>query len=92
MRKLWGIQTTRRFVNEEEGIYSLHGAAAAINVAVSTVHKWVLKGILEGEQLVKGGPWKIRLSEEQIPGLKEYAEQGVLPGSEKIRLLNRLPD
>jgi DNA invertase Pin-like site-specific DNA recombinase len=75
MRKLWGIQTTRRFVTDEEGIYSLHGAAAAIDVAVSTVHTWVRKGILKGEQLVEGGPWKVRLSEDQIPGLKEYAEQ-----------------
>jgi excisionase family DNA binding protein len=36
--------------------------ADALGIAPSTVHRWLNDGIISGEQLTPGAPWRIRLS------------------------------
>jgi len=50
----------------EDGTYSVQGAAEAIGVYVGTIHKWIRTGRIYGEQLRKGTPWKIYLSDQEI--------------------------
>lgn len=84
LRKRWGIETVK--INGKEanprrwpdGTYSVQGAAEALTITPQTVFKWLWKGRLTGEQLVKGMPWKITLSDQQIAVLKA-----------KVRRINR---
>jgi DNA invertase Pin-like site-specific DNA recombinase len=76
LRKRWGIPTVK--INGMEpnprrwpdGTYSVQGAAEVLTITPQTVFKWLRKGRLTGEQLVKGMPWKIILSDQQITVLK----------------------
>jgi len=58
------------------------GAAAAIGVKASIIHRWLRGGLLDARQSGKGGAWKIRLTEEQISCLWEYAR---LPQAKRRR-------
>jgi hypothetical protein len=81
MRKIWRIRANRQYEDGhnpqrwEDGTYSVQGAAEAIGVKASTVHRWLQGGLLDARQSGKGGAWKIRLTEEQISCLREYARQ-----------------
>ena len=76
LRKRWGIRTVKINGTESnprrwpDGTYSVQGAAEALTITPQTVFKWLRKGRLTGEQLVKGMPWKIILSDQQIAVLK----------------------
>ena len=81
MRKIWRIRANRQYDDGrnpqrwEDGTYLVQGAAAAIGVKASAVHRWLRGGLLDARQSAKGGAWKIRLTEEQISCLREYARQ-----------------
>ena len=76
LRKRWGIPTVK--INGKEanplrwpdGTYSVQGAAEALTITSQTVFKWLRKGRVTGQQLVKGMPWKISLSDQKITVLK----------------------
>lgn len=46
------------------GPFNAEEAACELGVTMSTVHRWLRDGILAGEQLTPGAPWRIALSEE----------------------------
>jgi hypothetical protein len=81
MRKLWRIRANQQYEDGrnpqrwEDGTYSVQGAAAIIGVKANTVHRWLQGGLLDAKQSGKGVAWKIRLTEEQISCLREYARQ-----------------
>jgi hypothetical protein len=92
MRKCWGIRANRQCEDGrnpqrwEDGTYSVQGAAAAIGVKASIIHRWLRGGLLDARQSTKGGAWKIRLTEEQISCLREYAQLPQAKRSRKILL------
>jgi excisionase family DNA binding protein len=59
----------------EDGTFSVEGAAAVLGVHPSTIYKWLRRGQLKGEQLGKGLPWKIPLTEQQIVEWQAYIAQ-----------------
>ncbi len=58
-----------------DGTYSIEGAAAAIGVTLGTVYKWVRQGRVKGQQLAKGMPWKLSLTQAQIASLQTYVKR-----------------
>ena len=46
------------------GPFNAEEAARELGVTMSTVHRWLRDGILAGEQLTPGAPWRIVLSEK----------------------------
>jgi excisionase family DNA binding protein len=46
------------------GPFNAEEAARELGVTMSTVHRWLREGVLAGEQLTGGAPWRIVLSEE----------------------------
>jgi DNA invertase Pin-like site-specific DNA recombinase len=62
-------------------------AAQILGTAPSTVHRWLNEGVIAGEQLTPGAPWRIRVSEELRSRFVEHAPEGYVPMSEAIRLL-----
>jgi hypothetical protein len=77
LRKRWSLATVKingmsanppRWPN---GTYSIQGAAATLGITPQTVFKYLARGLVHGRQLVKGQPWQIDLSGEQITQLRE---------------------
>ncbi len=58
-----------------DGTYSVEGVAAAVGVIGGTVYKWIREGRLQGQQLTKGMPWKIGVTEEQLQALQDYVQK-----------------
>jgi DNA invertase Pin-like site-specific DNA recombinase len=47
-----------------EGPFTADEAARELGVTMSTVHRWLREGVLAGEQLTAGAPWRILLTAE----------------------------
>ena len=62
-------------------------AAEVLGVAASTLHRWLTAGIIVGEQLTPGAPWRIRMTDELRARFVEEAPPGYLPMLEaRLRL------
>ncbi|MEK1945792.1 MAG: recombinase family protein [Ensifer adhaerens] len=76
LRKRWAIKTVK--INGTgsnpsqwpDASYSVQGAAERLGVTQQTIFKYLARGLINGRQLVKGQPWQICLSDEQIAGLR----------------------
>jgi transposase len=62
-------------------------AAQMLNVAPSTVHRWIADGFIAGEQITPGAPWQIRMSAELRARFVEQAPAGYLPMLEATKRL-----
>jgi len=47
-----------------EGPFTADEVARELGVAMSTVHRWLREGVLAGDQLTPGAPWRILLTAE----------------------------
>ena len=78
LRLRWNIRTVKinGIANNParwpDGSYSIQGAAKALGITEQTVFKWLNKGRLQGRQLVKGQPWQVDLTDEQIAQLRVH--------------------
>jgi len=48
----------------KEGPFTADEAAVELGVTMGTIHQWLRKGILAGEQVTPGAPWRIVLTDE----------------------------
>ena len=62
-------------------------AAAELGVVPSTIHRLLNDGIIAGEQLTPGAPWRIQLTNELKARFNANAGEGYLPMREAIRAL-----
>ena len=58
-----------------------------LGVAPSTLHRWLNDGIIPGEQLTPGAPWRIRLTDDLIARFSETAGDGFVTMHEATRKL-----
>jgi DNA invertase Pin-like site-specific DNA recombinase/uncharacterized protein YndB with AHSA1/START domain len=81
IRQQWQVPAVKENGNDcnppcwSDGTYSVKGMAQAAGVTLGTVYKWVRKGLAKGQQLVKGMPWKILATEEDITALQDYVKR-----------------
>src|SRR6476620_6779992 len=68
-------------------LLTIKRAATALGVAPSTIHRLINDGIIAGEQITPGAPWRIRLTEEIKARFNCDAGEGFLPIREAIRAL-----
>ena len=61
--------------------------AATLDVATSTIHRWLNDGIIAGEQLTLGAPWRIRLTDDLRARVAEDAPEGYLTMYQIMRRL-----
>ena len=62
-------------------------AAATLGVAPSTIHRLLNDGIIAGEQLTPGAPWRIRPTDDLKARFNSEAGEGFMPMREAIRAL-----
>jgi hypothetical protein len=73
-----------------EGPFTADEAARELGVTMSTIHRWLRDGILAGEQLTPGAPWRILLTAEVRRRLSGGdAPEGWVGLSEAARRLGR---
>jgi DNA invertase Pin-like site-specific DNA recombinase len=53
--------------------------AELLNVAPSTVHRWLNDGFIAGEQLTPGAPWRIRITDDLLSSITEETPEGYVP-------------
>ena len=62
-------------------------AAAVLDVSPSTLHRWLNDGLIAGEQVTPGAPWRIRLTEPLKARFTEAAGQDFVTMQEATRAL-----
>ena len=88
LRNYWRIPCFQPPAEEPEGeVVSLNAAARILGVNASTVHRWLHAGIIPGEQLTPGAPWRIRMTEQLRTRFVEEAPEGYVRMQEAIKLL-----
>lgn len=66
---------------------TIREAADILDIAPSTLHRWLNDGFLAGEQVTPGAPWRIRITDELKALFVEEAPQGYLPMLEATKRL-----
>ena len=62
--------------NQQGELVTVARAAELLGTAPSTIHRWLLEGIIIGEQLTPGAPWRIRMTDELRSRFVEQAPDG----------------
>jgi DNA invertase Pin-like site-specific DNA recombinase len=68
-------------------LLTIAGAADILQVASSTIHRWLADGIIPGEQVTPGAPWQIRITDELRARFVEEAPEGYVAMLEATLLL-----
>ena len=88
LRTHWNIPCFVPKADAAEGeLLTIKRAAIALGVAPSTIHRLLNDGIIAGEQITPGAPWRIRLTDELKARFNAEAGEGFLPMREAIRAL-----
>ena len=66
---------------------TIRQAADALSVAPSTIHRLLNDGMIAGEQLTPGAPWRIRLTDALKARFNSGTPDGFLPMREAVRAL-----
>jgi Helix-turn-helix domain len=77
LRRYRGIPRYEPPTERPEGeLVTIKQAAEILGVAPSTLHRWLTAGIIVGEQLTPGAPWRIRMTDELRARFVEDAPPG----------------
>ena len=88
LRGHWVIPCFKPATEEPEGeLLTIRKAAIALGVAPSTIHRLLNDGIIGGEQLTPGAPWRIRLTDVLVARFTGEAGDEFLPMREAMRTL-----
>jgi len=64
LRRSWGIPRYERPDHPAAGeLLSIRQAAKTLDIAASTLHRWINDGFIAGEQVTPGAPWRIRVND-----------------------------
>ena len=88
LRRHWDIPCFEPKAEQAGGeLLTISKAAVVLGVAPSTLHRWLNDGIIPGEQLTPGAPWRIRLTDDLIARFSETAGDGFVTMHEATRKL-----
>jgi predicted DNA-binding transcriptional regulator AlpA len=88
LRRNWNISRYEPPTTPPEGdMLTIKRTAETLGVATSTIHRWLNDGIIGGEQLTPGAPWRIRLTDELRSRVAEEAPEGYLTMYQAMRQL-----
>ena len=88
LRRHWDIPCFEPSAAHAEGeLLTIKKAAAVLGVAPSTLHRLLNAGIIPGEQLTPGAPWRIRLTHDIMARFNNDAGEGFMPMREAIKAL-----
>ena len=88
LRRHWNIPCFKSSAEQAEGeLLTIKKAAAVLGVAPSTIHRLLNDGIIPGQQLTPGAPWRIRLTEDVMARFNSDAGESFMPMREAMKML-----
>lgn len=88
LRRHWDIPCfVAKDTTDEGELLSIQKAAPVLGVAPSTLHRLINDGIIPGEQVTPGAPWRIQLSDDMRARFSDDAGEGFVPMNEAMRIL-----
>ena len=88
LRRHWNIPCFESSSEQAEGeLLTIKKAAAVLGVAPSTIHRLLNDGIIPGQQLTPGAPWRIRLTEDVMARFNSDAGESFMPMREAMKML-----
>jgi hypothetical protein len=88
LRNHSGIPCFQRKSDTAEGdVMTIAAAAAVLNIAPSTLHRWLNDGLIAGEQATPGAPWRIRMTDALKARFAASAGDGFITMQEATRTL-----
>jgi DNA invertase Pin-like site-specific DNA recombinase len=87
LRRHWNIPSCQEIPQADGDLMTIRQAALALGVAASTIHRLLNDGIIAGEQLTPGAPWRIRVTDQLKACFNGEAGDGFLPMREAMRAL-----
>jgi DNA invertase Pin-like site-specific DNA recombinase/predicted DNA-binding transcriptional regulator AlpA/uncharacterized protein YndB with AHSA1/START domain len=88
LRRYWKIARFQApAMAPDAPVVTIQEAAQLLQVAPSTLHRWLNDGFIAGEQDTPGAPWRIRLTEELKARFVEETPEGYLPMLEATQRL-----
>ena len=88
LRTSWQIPRFEPNAQQPQGdLVTIDRAAEILGLAPSTVHRWLNEGVIAGEQLTPGAPWRIRVTDDLRSRFVETAPEGYIPMIEATRRL-----
>ena len=88
LRRHWNIARYKPPTTPPEGkLLNIKQTAEILGVATSTIHRWLNDGIIPGEQLTPGAPWRIRITDDLRARVAEEAPEGYLTMYQVMRRL-----
>lgn len=88
LRANWKIACYEPNPQEQTGdCVPVEQAARALGVAPSTLHRWINAGLIAGEQITPGAPWRVRLTDELRSRFVENVPDGYVTMIKAIHLL-----
>lgn len=73
--------------NPASQLLTIPQAASELSVSTHTIRRWLREGLLPGEQITPGAPWRIRLSDETRARFVPDVPDGYVPLDQAARLL-----
>lgn len=88
LRTQWNIPRLEPPSEPPQGkLVNVREAAKLLDVDPSTLHRHLNDGIIAGEQLTPGAPWRIRMTDELRARYVEEAPEGYVPIVDAMRIL-----
>jgi DNA invertase Pin-like site-specific DNA recombinase/predicted DNA-binding transcriptional regulator AlpA len=88
LRRRWDIRCFEPNADASDAeLMTIRKAAAVLGIAPSTIHRLLNDGIIAGEQLTPGAPWRIRLTDDLMARFNGEAGDGFVPMREAMRAL-----
>ena len=88
LRRHWNIPCFESSAEKAEGeLLTIKKAAAVLGVAPSTIHRLLNDGIIPGQQLTPGAPWRIRLTEDVMARFNSDVGESFMPMREAMKML-----
>jgi hypothetical protein len=69
-------------------VLPIQKAARVLGIAASTLHRWLNAGLVPGEQLTPGAPWRIRITEQLRNSFVDTAPPDYVPVVDAMRRLD----
>jgi predicted DNA-binding transcriptional regulator AlpA len=88
LRRHWHIPRFEPAAQTAQGdLVNIRQAAAILDIAPSTIHRWINDGFIPAEQITPGAPWQIRITEELRARFVEDTPAGYVPMQEATQKL-----
>jgi hypothetical protein len=88
LRTNWEIPCFEPKQQTQDGeCMTIERAAHALNLAPSTLHRWLNDGFIAGEQITPGAPWRIRVNDELRSQFVENVPEGYVTMLKATHLL-----